>query len=114
MHPQGQGVEYYSNGLFNLKSRDGIYFMKHNMSLCIDEMRSWDGFETIVEKMEALVSKFVTLGEKVYKANASCDGGYNVLNHGDFHFNNMLFKTDTSGELADVVFVGLLSFFVMT
>lgn len=82
--------------------------MKHNMSLCIDEMRSWEGFETIVEKMEMLVAKFVTFGEKVYTPNASNDG-YNVLNHGDFHFNNMVFKNDANGKLSDVVFVSLLA-----
>lgn len=104
MQIQGKGVDYYSNGLFNLKSRDGIYFMKHNMNLCMEEMKSWDGFETIVEKMEILASKFVTFGEKVYTPNSPYEG-YNVLNHGDFHFNNMVFKTDANGELSDVVFV---------
>lgn len=67
-------------------------------------MRGWEDFETIVEKMENLVSKFVTLGEKVYTPNPSNDG-YNVLNHGDFHYNNMLFKNFSNGKLSDVAFV---------
>lgn len=67
-------------------------------------MKTWDGFETIAEKMENLVSKFVTLGEKVYTPS-SPNEGYSVLNHGDFHFNNMLFKNFANGKLSDVNFV---------
>lgn len=78
--------------------------MKNNMSLFIDEIKTWEGFEMIAEKMEGLVEKFDASGEKVYRGNASTEG-FNVLNHGDFHINNMLFKTDSEGKLADVIFV---------
>lgn len=78
--------------------------MKNNMSLFIDEMKSLEGFEIVIEKMENLMTKFEDLGKKVYQPNA-LGGGFNVLNHGDFHVNNMVFKKDSSGKLSDVLFV---------
>lgn len=80
--------------------------MKNNMNLFIEEIKTWDGFEMIAEKMEGLIGKFEANGEKVYEANASTDG-FNVLNHGDFHINNMMFKKDSDGKLSDVLFVSL-------
>lgn len=94
--------------MFNLKSRDGVNFMKNNMNLFIEEVKTWDGFEMISEKLENLVQKFEVSGEKVYQTNASNEG-YNVLNHGDFHFNNMVFKKDSEGKLSDVLFVSCLA-----
>lgn len=78
--------------------------MKNNMELFAEEVKSWEGFEMIAEKVEGLIEKFEEKGDKVYRANASGDG-YNVLNHGDFHFNNMVFKKDADGKLSDVLFV---------
>lgn len=81
--------------------------MKNNMNLFIDEIKSWDGFEMIAEKMEGLVGKFEASGNKVFSSNSTSDG-YNVLNHGDLHFNNMVFKTNPEGKISDVLFVSFL------
>lgn len=78
--------------------------MRNNMNLFVDEIKTWEGFEMIAEKMENLVDKFHVNGSKVFQPNSSGDG-YNVLNHGDFHFNNMVFKNDSEGKLSDVLFV---------
>lgn len=78
--------------------------MKNNMNLFIDEIRTWDGFEMVTEKMVSLVQKFEVFGGKVYQTNAAGDG-INVLNHGDFHYNNLVFKKDSNGMLSDVLFV---------
>lgn len=104
---QGKGVQYYENGLFNLKSRDGVNFMKNNMTLFIEEIKTWDGFEMIADKMENLEAKFEASGIKVYQSNGA--EGYCVLNHGDFHYNNMVFKKDSEGKLSDVLFVSYIS-----
>jgi thiamine kinase-like enzyme len=78
--------------------------MYHNINLFIDEVRTWEGYEVITEKMEAMVEKFEELGNKIYETGKGTFG-LNVLNHGDFHFNNMLFKKDSDGKIADVLFV---------
>ncbi|KAL7047622.1 hypothetical protein ACKWTF_003058 [Chironomus riparius] len=100
----GKEVSYYKNGLFNLKSRDGLNFMKNNMYLFVDELKSWRGYDECTDKMKNIAKKFEELGEKVYQANPSADG-FNVLNHGDFCYNNMLFKKDDDGKVCDVLFV---------
>jgi thiamine kinase-like enzyme len=100
-------VTYYRNGLFNLRSRDAINFMYHNLNLFIDEVRTWDGFEVITEKLESTAEKFENLGRKIYEPSSSSHDGFNVLNHGDFHFNNMLFKKNEEGKISDVLFVSL-------
>lgn len=78
------------------------------MNLFIDEVRTWSGFEIIVQKMEHAVEKFQELGSKIYEPNTKQFGGFNVLNHGDFHFNNMLFKNSVDGKISDVMFVSIL------
>jgi Ecdysteroid kinase-like family len=98
---QGKGLQYYQNGLFNLKSRNGINFMKNNMNLFIDEIKTWEGFEMIAEKMESVVGRFEMNGEKVYQVSE----GFSVLNHGDFCISNMMFKNDSEGKISDVLFV---------
>lgn len=76
------------------------------MNLFIDEVRTWSGFEMITQKLEQTVEKFEELGKKIYETNnAGAFEGFNVLNHGDFHFNNMLFKKNDEGKISDVLFV---------
>lgn len=74
------------------------------MGLFIDEVKTWDGFETVHEKLEELFKKFEERGSKVYTPSV----GYNVLNHGDFHYKNMAFKKDDIGKLSDVLFVSFI------
>lgn len=102
-------MTYYRNGLFNLRSRDGVNFMYHNINLFIDEVRTWEGYETVTHKMEVMVEKFEELGKKIYEPGKGAFESFNVLNHGDFHFNNMLFKKDGEGKIADVLFVSSMT-----
>ncbi|CRL06669.1 CLUMA_CG019570, isoform A [Clunio marinus] len=104
LNHDGKGVQYYQNGLFNLKSRDGVNFMKNNMSLFVDEIKTWEGFDMITEKVTKLIDKFEASGNQIYQTNAAGEG-FNVLNHGDFHINNMVFKKDSEGKLSDVLFL---------
>lgn len=76
------------------------------MNLFIDEVRTWDGYEIITQKMEVMVENFEELGKKVFEPGKGFEC-FNVLNHGDFHFNNMLFKKDSDGKIADVLFVSI-------
>jgi len=102
---QGKGVQYYANGLFNLKSKDGVNFMKNNLGLLLDEFRAVEGFEVYVQQLEGLYETFHERGSQVYEANSIGRGRFNVLNHGDFHYNNLVFKKDGEGKISDVLFV---------
>lgn len=84
--------------------------MYHNMNLFIDEVRTWRGYEVITRKLEQTAEKFDEMGRKVYEANPKNSEGFNVLNHGDFHFNNMLFKNNSDGKISDVLFVSIKGF----
>lgn len=78
------------------------------MNLFIDEVRTWSGFEMITQKLEQTVEKFEEMGKKIFEPNnMGSFRGFNVLNHGDFHFNNMLFKKNDEGKISDVLFVSL-------
>jgi aminoglycoside/choline kinase family phosphotransferase len=91
----------YETGLFQLKSNDGLKFMQNNVELFIDELKTWKNSEIYVPKFENFLSQFMQKGRTIYEsANAS----YKVLNHGDFHHNNMLFRRGADGSL-DVLFV---------
>ncbi|CAO1335686.1 unnamed protein product [Diamesa hyperborea] len=97
-------VHYYENGLFNIGPKDGLDFMMNNMKLFIDEIKEWAGYELITEKLEKLLPRFNELGVKAFKMNTGNDG-YNVLNHGDLSFKNMVFKKDNEGKMTDVLFL---------
>jgi Ecdysteroid kinase-like family len=91
----------FESGLFQLKSNDGLKFMQNNVGLFIDELKTWKNCEVFVQKFEKFHSNFMQKGRAVYE---SADAGYKVLNHGDFHHNNMMFRRKTDGSV-DVLFV---------
>lgn len=78
--------------------------MRNNMYLFIEEVKTWDEYDLTCAKLENVAKNFDELGKSVYDANSS---SFNVLNHGDFHYNNMLFKTNSEGKISDVLFVSL-------
>lgn len=80
------------------------------MNLFLDEIKNWEGFEMVVEKVETLIEKFKVCGIRVYQSNAKGDG-YNILNHGNFRLNNLMFKNGSDGKISDVLFVSLFRFY---
>lgn len=79
-------------------------FIHGTFKLFVDEVKTWPGYEKYAVKLDNLQYKFMRNGKAVYTTNKK--DGYNVLNHGDFHFKNMLFKkNDISKKISDVLFV---------
>ena len=106
-------VKDCNKGLFNLKSNDGLLFMLDNMRIFKEEVAKWPGYEKYADKIENLHRLFMRRGSLVFKPSDS-SVGYNVLNHGDFHYNNMLFKMDEDPDkVKDVAFVSLKIFLKM-
>lgn len=56
-------------------------------------LTSWEGYEHYAEKLKNFREKLIEMGKELYEP---CASGYNVLNHGDFHIKNLLFKRSGS------------------
>lgn len=67
-----------------------------------NKVKLWPGYETIGEKLEAFKSTIMKRGKEA-SAPSKPGLGYNVLNHGDFHCKNMLFKKDESDNINEVL-----------
>lgn len=99
---QSEGaVSLYKNGLFNMKQSDGLVFMKDNMRLFTEQLKKTSINETYIEKFEKLQENFLKRGESVYDSGKN---SFNVLNHGDFHYKNMMIKKDNEA-IKNIFFV---------
>lgn len=102
---QNQGIKDYNQSLFHLHDNDnGLNFMKINMQCFIDEVKTWSGYETYVEKLENILKNFFELGKKHAEPNKVGEG-YNVLNHGDFHVKNLMFKNINHPTQAELMLI---------
>lgn len=72
------------------------------LRIFIELISTWKGFEQFVEPLKAFRKHFASLGLKSYKPNKG-SAAFNVLNHGDFHSRNVLFKKDIDGKLNDMI-----------
>lgn len=68
----------------------------------VNELKSWEGYEEYAEKLGVLEGSFFTKGKDIFTATSN---GFNVLNHGDLNFKNVLTKNDD--EKNDVMFVSI-------
>lgn len=67
----------------------------------LDELRTWEGFEKYEEKVKKLFENHNLKGRKTFSPSS----GYNVLNHGDFHAKNMMFKNMFNSKEAEILLI---------
>ncbi|XP_070489867.1 uncharacterized protein [Chironomus tepperi] len=72
------------------------------LRIFIEVLSSWIGYEKYVEPLKAFRKNFASLGLKSYKPHKGSTT-INVLNHGDFHSRNVLFRRDMDGTLSDMI-----------
>lgn len=77
--------------------REGFVFFKELVG-------TLPGFEIASEKLEKL--EFDKIVEKC-KQSVNSSGSYELLNHGDYHIKNMMFKGQNETEVSEVVLVEL-------
>uniref|UniRef100_A0A182LVA4 CHK kinase-like domain-containing protein n=1 Tax=Anopheles culicifacies TaxID=139723 RepID=A0A182LVA4_9DIPT len=94
-------LDALNNGLFKQKPSEGVSFMLENFTIFAEELSKWDGYTVYAERLKNLQATFIERGAAVYRARGF---GFSALNHGDFHYNNMLFKFDPDRRVRDVVF----------
>lgn len=66
-------------------------------------VKTWKGCERIGEKLECIPGRLVEKCMDAYAKEKTW--GYNVLNHGDFHLRNLMFKKDKEDNLTDIMFL---------
>ncbi|XP_037031473.1 uncharacterized protein LOC119070988 [Bradysia coprophila] len=64
-------------------------FLNEPFVVLCDVLTSWGGMDEYVERLRRFREKFIAMGQRLYEPDPN---GYNVLNHGDFHIKNLLFK----------------------
>lgn len=91
---------------FSLYSKPELMKMFYNTNLNIfkEQVESWEGFEQFIPKLEHLIAQFSEIGAECIAANEP-GHGFNVLNHGDFHTANILFKMNENKRLERSFFI---------
>lgn len=76
-------------------------FFKTAVMSGVAKVKMWDGFKELGEKMERNMDKYF---EQMTAAYSPSDRNqYNLLNHGDFHTKNLMYRNE--GETQDDVFL---------
>lgn len=73
-----------------------------NIALVAKLCHSWPGYGVYAEHLEKFVQTFAAKVKQTYESSES--NIYNVLNHGDYHYKNMMFKT-MDGITDDILLV---------
>lgn len=71
-------------------------FLNEPFDVLCEVLASWGGMDEYVVKLKRFRENYIEMGKRLYEPDPN---GYNVLNHGDFHIKNLLFKLN--GEAID-------------
>jgi len=100
MANEHQNVSSFASGIFNKKYSQNLTFMFESFHHFVNELKKWEGYEDYAVRLSGLESSFFAKGKEIFTPKSN---GFNVLNHGDLSFKNILTKNDD--EKNDVIFV---------
>ncbi|XP_035717713.1 uncharacterized protein LOC118439765 isoform X2 [Vespa mandarinia] len=95
--------KFYTRGIFSSEHPLEImnFFILATKSLGM-EMRKWPDLEKYAEKVDKFAEKIY---DKTAEALKCREDEFNVINHGDFWVNNMMFRYNDEGKPIDHIFV---------
>jgi len=100
MANEHQNVSSFASGIFNKKYSESLTFMFDSFRYFVNEIKTWEGYEDYAVRLSALESSFFGKGREIFTAKSN---GFNVLNHGDLNYKNIL--TKEGDDKNDVIFV---------
>lgn len=77
-------------------------FLTEPIDVFIRVLSKRDGYQSYIPKLKKFRENFLDIGLNLYRPDPN---GYNVLNHGDFHVKNLLFKKDEEDRIVDFYFL---------
>lgn len=96
-------LETFKDGVFNIPGIENNDFFCSGITEAIKLVKTIEGFEEYVPKLEKISKTLIRRCNNAYK---KCQGGIlNILNHGDFHSKNMMFKYNENGKVEDVMLI---------
>lgn len=85
-------ISQYNEPFMSEKMKGSLQFINQVFGLALPVVKGWGkDMEVVVDRLLALQPVIIPKTLNHFKANAPGQG-YNVLNHGDFHIRNILFK----------------------
>ncbi|XP_063696978.1 uncharacterized protein LOC134827987 [Culicoides brevitarsis] len=85
-------------------------FVNSMFDTCLDQLKTWQGYEKYVTKMEKLRETFLFKSREMFQKSETLP---NVLNHGDLWVNNMMFKYNKeTGKPEDLLLIDFQLCFV--
>lgn len=103
-----ESVTNYRQGLLNISMPILKEMYKTGYSNFLKLLSTYEEFHMYIDKVKAMQDDVEQACKDLYQAY-TLTGGKNgdifVLNHGDFHLRNMMFKFDSSNKMEDVMFL---------
>ncbi|XP_037822889.1 uncharacterized protein LOC119611395 [Lucilia sericata] len=105
-------VTKYQDGIFSTSMAMQNDLMANGIKFFLDMLSQHEEFKVYYDKVKAMQPKLAKTCKELYTAyknnstNLNCDkGDIYVLNHGDFHMKNLMFKFSKKNHMEDLIMV---------
>ncbi|XP_061392905.1 uncharacterized protein LOC133328351 [Musca vetustissima] len=105
---QHELVTKYQYGILSVDSPQMELLMENGLRNFIDTLSCYDEFDVYFEKIKAMKDKINQNSKNLYRAHQQGQGNSGdifVLNHGDFHMKNIMFRFNKKDQMEDCIMV---------